>query len=601
MAQENVDVVVVGAGFAGLSAAKAYMQCAPDADMVLLDNNKTVGGTWAEERLYEGLRSNNLRGTLEFPDYPLHDGFGVKHGEHLPGKVVHDYLAEYAKHWNIDHRIRFESKVLDADKVEGEKRSGWQLTVQTPNRTYTLFTEKLIVATGLTSQPQPMHVKGQETFNAPIINVANLANDAPHVVQDFNAQHVIVFGGSKSAYDAVYMFASHGKDVDWVIRKSGHGPAWMAGTHIVIGPLGKFWLESLTTRRILAWFSPCLWGGLDGSGWWRSFLHHTWLGRKITKVFWWKLTSDTLGQNGFNSHPKLKVLTPDCSLFDTATNFAILNYPTDIFDFVRSGQVRVHRQDLSHLSDHAVHLADGTKLGSDAFIASTGWLFGPAINFKDKTLHSELGIASMDYTDEQKAFWREIDERADAEIFKQYPQLAGLKYPPRASEDLKENPLDELDASEPRREYQPLRLYRSIVPPGLAAEGDRSLAFAGFSSNITQHIRNELAGLWIYAYMNDKLSHDPCRDVSDVYWDAALFNRFCFRRYPYGYGRRFPDFVFDAVPWNDLILKDLGISGKRKGDSWYREMFESYDMADYRGITAEWLAMQKRAGQDKGS
>lgn len=38
-------------------------------------------------------------------------------------------------------------------------------------------------------------------------------------------RQVTVLGGSKSAYDAVYMFASNGFAVHWVIRKSGYGPS----------------------------------------------------------------------------------------------------------------------------------------------------------------------------------------------------------------------------------------------------------------------------------------------------------------------------------------------------------------------------------------
>ena len=200
-------------------------------------------------------------------------------------------------------------------------------------------------------------------------------------------------------------------------------------------------------------------------------------------LFWWKMSADILEQSGFNNDPKLKVLHPDRSMFEIATAFSILNYPTDLLEYVRNKQVKVHRQDVSHLSDHCVHLADGTKLASDALVASTGWLFGSALDVKDKSLHSELGIPSVHYTEEQKERWATMGEKADAEIFQRWPRLATLKYPLCADLDMKENPLDEIDASLVRQEYEPWRLYRSIVPPGLAARGDRSLAFAGFSMN----------------------------------------------------------------------------------------------------------------------
>lgn len=42
MDQDEVDVLVVGAGFAGLSAAKAYLQCDPQANLVIVDNVSLV-------------------------------------------------------------------------------------------------------------------------------------------------------------------------------------------------------------------------------------------------------------------------------------------------------------------------------------------------------------------------------------------------------------------------------------------------------------------------------------------------------------------------------------------------------------------------------
>ena len=612
---EQVDVVVVGAGFAGLAAAKGYVQCAPDTNLVILDSNESLGGVWAKENIYEELRSNNLLGTFEFPDFPFGERFGAKEGQHIPGLALHDYLHAFCKEYGLLDRLKLRSRVLDAEQLDAEKGGAWRISVQTPEGTYALTTSKLIVATGLTSEPQPMRVKGQDDFNAPLINVARLAREAPRILEDPGIKRITVFGGSKSAYDTVYTFASAGKEIDWVIRKTGHGPTWMSPSHVVLGPLGRFWAEHLTTRRILAWLSPCLWGDTDGMQWWRNILHHTWLGNKFVNLFWWKVGSDIVEQSGLNSDPQLAALIPDSSMMSTGTSFAILNYPKDIHDFIRSGQVRLHRQDLGHLSDHAVHLADGTHLPSDAFIASTGWLFGPAINFKDVFQHSDLGIPSTQYTEEQKTFWSKLDQRADAYIFSTFPQLKTEQYPPRANEDLLENPLDELDASEglkTRQEYSPWRLYRSLIPPGLAAKGDRSLAFAGFSASVSGHIRNEIAGLWIYAWMNDKLTLDPCHEHQagklDIFWDTALFMRWCFRRYPFSFGRRFPDWVFDAVPFNDVMLKDLGLNGVRKGrkgDSWwknfYREATEPYTMADYRGITAEWLAKGKKGGPLNGS
>lgn len=44
-----------------------------------------------------------------------------------------------------------------------------------------------------------------------------------------------------------------------------------------------------------------------------------------------------------------------------------------------------------------------------------------------------------------------------------------------------------------------------------------------------------------------------------------LYARFGKWRYPAGHGEQFPDFVFDALPYVDLLVGDLGLSVHRKG------------------------------------
>ena len=70
------DIVIVGAGFRGLATTKIFLQLNPDLNLTIIDWNETIGGVWAREKLYPGLVSNNLRGTYEYMDLPMDDGFG---------------------------------------------------------------------------------------------------------------------------------------------------------------------------------------------------------------------------------------------------------------------------------------------------------------------------------------------------------------------------------------------------------------------------------------------------------------------------------------------------------------------------------------------
>jgi hypothetical protein len=54
-----------------------------------------------------------------------------------------------------------------------------------------------------------------------------------------------------------------------------------------------------------------------------------------------------------------------------------------------------------------------------------------------------------------------------------------------------------------------------------------------------------------------------------------------------GAGRRYPDLVFDSLPYIDALLRDLGVSARRKS-SLLKEIFEPYRLKDYQGLVEEW-------------
>lgn len=88
----------------------------------------------------------------------MHEGFGVKAGEHIPGMVVHRYLCEFAEAFDLTKRIKLSTKVLNAEKLDGNN-AGWLLQTRTSKteenlpKSSAIKCKKLIIATGLTSQP----------------------------------------------------------------------------------------------------------------------------------------------------------------------------------------------------------------------------------------------------------------------------------------------------------------------------------------------------------------------------------------------------------------------------------------------------------------
>ncbi|KAJ5895728.1 uncharacterized protein N7473_005127 [Penicillium subrubescens] len=581
---ESVDLVVVGAGWSGLAAIKTYREVNPDSNVLLLEAADSIGGVWAKHRLYKGLKSNNMLGTYEFSDFPMDEAtFGVKPGEHIPGEIVQRYLEAFAERCGFTDRIRVGHRVESArHNLDGT----WQLKVSHGEELATIETKKLVVATGITSQAYLPTFEGQDAFGAPIFHCRDMRQYEPEILKD--GERVTVFGGTKSAWDAAYACATSGMQVDWIIRESGHGPNWMAPPYVT--PL-KRWLEKLVTTRLLTWFSPCIWGDADGYTRVRSFLHGTWLGRKIVDAFWAVLADDVVQLNGFNKHPEVKKLQPWISPFWIASSLSILNYPTDFFDLIKDGTIKVHIAELDHLSDHAVHLSTGEELKSTALICSTGWRATPNLKFLPEGIDRELGFPwSSDPLDEQMV------KAADEEILRRFPRLRNQPTP-----NPKYKPLnDEAEAAAPH----PFRLARFMVP--LSQVKDRSLAFMGITMTINTTIIAQTQALWISAYFGGQLTPtavEQCpaavRAASDIKveddaelnlaWETALHSEFGKYRYPGGFGRRNPDFVFDAIPYIDLMLRDLGLSPERKQGMLSR-CLSPYGTEDYTGLVEEWKA-----------
>ncbi|KAF2097892.1 flavin-binding monooxygenase-like protein-like protein [Rhizodiscina lignyota] len=553
-------------GVYGLAAAKTYLEINPSADIIVLDGAKSIGGVWAAERLYPGLRSNNLLGTYEYSDFPMDEAsFGVKPGHHIPGEVIHKYLNAYATKFNIARKVRLQSKVY---VVQQDDNAGWILEVATQagessSDISKLHAKRLIVATGLASEPLRVSLPGMDDFGAPIFHSREFRAHSDMLKE---AKVVTVLGGHKSAWDAAYEFAANGVQVEWVIRESGHGPIWSAPSHVT--PL-KMWLEKLIFTRLLTWFSPCIFA----NSYVRRFLHGTFVGRFFVDTFWKILESDLVQLNGYDEHPETKKLKPWNAAFWIGNGLSILNFPTSIFDMVKKGQIHVHVRDIVRLSEKHVHLSNGEILPSDAIICASGWKPQPSIEFLPTTLNARLGLP---HTSDQK---NDLAVAADRDILGRYPRLRNQpvlnpKYKPLTG-----------DAEAQASINEPFRLYRFMVSPDPDFLKLHNIGFAGMIWTLSQTVCAQMQSLWLTAYLDGKLKIDQAPD--QVLWEATLFSQFQKWRHPTGYGNMVPDLVFETLPYFDFIMDDLGLQVHRKKTT-FAELFEGYGPEDYREIVKEW-------------
>ena len=633
----HYDVIVIGAGIQGLVAAKTFLQCNPSINLCLIDSGTSIGGVWKKELIYPGLLTNNERGTFEFADFPMTDDIGVKQGEHIPGSAVHEYLQRYAQKHDLNKRCRLNASLKKAERTSG----GWKLSCyfNKDSKSFTLECTKLVVATGITSAPAVVELPGSDTFQRPIVKFASLAAESSKLLNDPSIRHVTVLGGGKASFDSVYFFASQGKRVTWIIRASGRGPTWMSYSRARLGPV-KLWLERVITCRFVTFLSPSILGPADGFGGIRSLLHNTRLGRWVVKAFFQKLSFETLSQSGLLRDDKLKPLIPDDNAIWYGAGLSFLNYPIDIHEFIVNGQVQVLRKNIARLgAPNTIHFSQSEtpSLQTDALICSTGWSYVLPFEVHPQELHASLGIPSLHYTKTQKEVWTTYEAQADIEICQRFPLLLEGPRLDQAPLIVKEELLPDQASRDVKKldQLQPWRLWRGIAPPGLvnAPVEERNVVFLGMIHSLQAVLRSEISALWAYGWMygtidaassfalsssarppedlkalivkgskssdsiatGSNIRDQPSsvarstNDTTSIFYDTTLFNRFWKWRCPYGYGSRFPDFVFDGLPYNDLLLRDLGVRYWRKGRSALGEMFSSgYLPRDYRGLVEEW-------------
>ncbi|KIW89296.1 uncharacterized protein Z519_10149 [Cladophialophora bantiana CBS 173.52] len=554
--------------------AKTYSEVCPDASMLIIDSAKSIGGTWAKERLYPGLKTNNIIGSYEFGDFPMTpEKFGVKAGQHIPGAVVHEYLCQFAEKFGLVSRMRLQTKVETAELQEtGE----WLLQVRGENTgndgPSSLRAMRLVVATGLTSEPYVPNYAGREQFTGNFFHSRQLRDRA----QDIRtSEEVVVVGANKSAWDVCYSAATSGAHVSMVIRPEGGGPSWV--WPVMFSPF-KLSLQRMATTRFFTLFEPCIWAESSGFNLARRLLHRTWLGRQLVRLFWKILSNPVLSANGYHTHPELRKLKPWTSMFWMGNSLGVHNYDRNWFEFVKQGRITVHVADITSLAGNKVQLSNGEVLLADTFVCCTGWRVVPPIRFMPPNAAAQLGLPGQD-----TAGIKYLVRKAEEEIYRTVPELRSgpLRVLPEASAPV--------SVSGKTLAHRPYRLYRFMIPPAKAFLDQRNIAFIGAHLALNATTVAQAQALWITAFFQREIPKLKPSSITyqDIEYQTILQSEYCRLRHPPaggGAGERCPDLVFDGLLYTDLLLQDIEIENFRKDGLW-QELFGRYLPRDYAGMT----------------
>ena len=186
MAQSDVDVVVVGAGFAGMYLLHELRKTG--FSYRVLEAGDDVGGTWYWNR-YPGARCDIATTDYKYTwDPELHEQWQWSE-KHAAQPEIMRYAQFVAKKHDLYSGIEFNTRVDGAQWNEAAKR--WNIHTSTGE---TITCQHYVMATGCLSVPKEPDINGTEKFTGNVY----VTGRWPHEGVDFTGKRVAVNGTGSS-------------------------------------------------------------------------------------------------------------------------------------------------------------------------------------------------------------------------------------------------------------------------------------------------------------------------------------------------------------------------------------------------------------------
>jgi NAD(P)H-nitrite reductase large subunit len=187
----EADIVVIGAGPAGLAVAACLMQRGHSP--LVFDRAQEVASSW--RRHYERLHLHTAKTHSALPGM----AFPEDAPRYVPRQGVVDYLTAYARH----HRIEPELGVnVEAIEPRQEPGAPWQVRLS-DGRHYAA--NHVVVATGANRVPQVPRLPGEDVFQGRVLHSRSYRNAAP-----FAGQRVLVVGMGNTGAEIALDLVEHG-------------------------------------------------------------------------------------------------------------------------------------------------------------------------------------------------------------------------------------------------------------------------------------------------------------------------------------------------------------------------------------------------------
>jgi monooxygenase len=206
---EHLDVVILGAGISGVSAAWHLQDRCPTKSYAILERRDDLGGTWDLFK-YPGIRSDSDMFTLGFRFKPWRSATSI-----ADGASIKAYVREAAVENGIDRHIRYRNRVLAGDWSDADNR--WTLTVEHDGQKREITCSFLFACTGYYDYDEgysPTFV-GSEDFAGTIVHPQHWPENL-----DYQGKKIVVIGSGATAVTLIPALVNSGSGHVTMLQRS---------------------------------------------------------------------------------------------------------------------------------------------------------------------------------------------------------------------------------------------------------------------------------------------------------------------------------------------------------------------------------------------
>jgi monooxygenase len=345
MTNEHFDVIIIGAGLAGVGAAVHLQKHCPGKRYLILESRECMGGTWDLFR-YPGIRSDSDMHTLGYNFKPW-----IAEKAIAEGPAILEYIHEAAQENGVTEHIRYQQKVVKASW--NSEQAHWSLQAEsgTSANPVTFTCNFLLTCAGYYRYDQGYtpEFPGRENFSGEIIHPQKWPENL-----DYSGKKVVIIGSGATAVTLVPAMAEQAEHVVMLQRSPSYlvsRPFKDATANFLRKVLPGKWAYALTRLRNTLWQQII---------YRRSRTHPQQLRAKLLERVRKELGPDydvdTHFNPRYNPWDQRLCLVPD----------------SDFFEAVKAGKSSVVTDHIERFTERGILLKSGKELDADIIVTATG-------------------------------------------------------------------------------------------------------------------------------------------------------------------------------------------------------------------------------------